>query len=1004
MNAAAGRGWLKIPREPHGKNNTSERDPTGDAITPAAGLAYAKIAASPTIKFEHRLMKRMLINATQIEEMRVALVDGQKLYDLDIESLGHEQKKANIYKGVITRVEPSLEAAFVNYGAQRHGFLPLKEISKEYFTDGHAYSSRTDLSTALPEGTEVIVQIEKEERGSKGAALTTYISLAGSYLVLMPNNPRAGGISRRIEGEEREEMRAVLDSIEVPRGMGVIVRTAGVGKAPSELEWDLNVLTTLWKFIKSASDENEAPLLIYQESNVVLRAIRDYLRPDIGEILIDDKETYDQALRHINLVRPEFASRVKLYEGEIPLFTHYQIENQIESAFQRKVRLPSGGEIVIDPTEALTSIDINSAKATKGGDIEETALQTNLEAADEIARQLRMRDLGGLFVIDFIDMTPIKNQREVENRMREAVQQDRARVQIAKISRFGLLELSRQRIKPSINDANMHVCPRCSGQGFIRDEESLSLSILRLIEEEALKEKTSQVYAMVPISVCAYLLNEKRDAVKAIEGRHGVRVFIMPDAKLETPHYDIYRVRDGETLDDVLREREEEEGCECQHEHAYGQFAAKEKAKREEPAVNSVMAVQEAEHAPSQTRIAISRFFRKLGDKFKSLFGSSDDSSKKSQGKRKNGPSKNVRGKDAKKDRNPKKQDRAQRSNEVSERPDRQENRRDRFKKDDRPQRGQKPGRNARFGQESENQDNRQMRNEQQQQATVQERRERRDRRGTAARIREEGSDQAALAEMQHASFIADNRGFDAEIAETQQQLTTEVMESRGESSNAPIQSNNQDKRKERRERYDRNEGQERRERRSGDRFEKGERKERRERFDRGEGQERRERRERPQRPAQTQFQTQAPASLTPWNEGRETTPVRAQAPAAGASFIKNMNHSEPALPEKQTLPVSAPASARIDNFDEEKKVKAAGFASMTTFASEPALPEKKELAAGAAIAEMPAEKRYQPRISGKAAGFAELRSINESAMALPEKKDMPKAADSAESMQDAQD
>ena len=398
-------------------------------------------------------MKRMLINATQEEELRVALVDGQRIYDLDIESPGHEQKKANIYKGKITRVEPSLEAAFVDYGAERHGFLPLKEIAREYFPANYSFSGRPNIKEVIKEGHEVIVQIDKEERGTKGAALTTFISLAGSYLVLMPNNPRAGGISRRIEGDERTELKEALNGLEVPEGMGLIVRTAGVGKSKEELEWDLNVLLKHWDTIKSAADQQAAPFLIHQESNVIVRAIRDYLRRDIGEILIDSAKIFERAKQHIELVRPDFINRVKLYTGEIPLFSHFQIESQIESAFQREVRLPSGGSIVIDPTEALTSIDINSARATKGGDIEETALQTNLEAADEIARQLRLRDLGGLIVIDFIDMTPVRHQREVENRLRDAVRQDRARIQLGRISRFGLLELSRQRLRPSLNES-----------------------------------------------------------------------------------------------------------------------------------------------------------------------------------------------------------------------------------------------------------------------------------------------------------------------------------------------------------------------------------------------------------------------------------------------------------------------------------------------------------------------------------------------------------------------
>ncbi|MEE1673169.1 ribonuclease E [Agarivorans aestuarii] len=491
-------------------------------------------------------MKRMLINAMQLEEMRVALVDGQRLYDLDIESPGHEQKKANIYKGKITRVEPSLEAAFVDYGADRHGFLPMKEIAREYFPEGYVYQGRPSIKEVVKEGQEVIVQIDKEERGNKGAALTTFISLAGSYLVLMPNNPRAGGISRRIEGDERTQLKEAMNGLELPNGMGLIVRTAGVGKSAEELQWDLKVLLNHWGAITDASESKSAPFLIHQESNVIVRAIRDYLRRDVGEILIDNKTIFDQAKKHIELVRPDFVSRVKRYEGEVPMFNHYQIESQIESAFQREVRLPSGGSIVIDPTEALTSIDINSARATKGGDIEETALQTNLEASDEIARQLRLRDLGGLVVIDFIDMTPVKNQREVENRFREAVRQDRARVQVGRISRFGLLEMSRQRLRPSLGESSTHICPRCNGQGTIRDNESLALSILRLFEEEALKENTSEVHAQVPVPVAAYLLNEKRVAINKLEKRHNVRLVIIPNQHMETPHYDVTRVRSGE--------------------------------------------------------------------------------------------------------------------------------------------------------------------------------------------------------------------------------------------------------------------------------------------------------------------------------------------------------------------------------------------------------------------------------------------------------------------------
>lgn len=496
-------------------------------------------------------MKRMLINATQKEELRVALVDGQRLFDLDIESPGHEQKKANIYKGRITRVEPSLEAAFVDYGAERHGFLPLKEIAREYFPDDYVYQGRPNIRDILSEGQEVIVQVNKEERGNKGAALTTFVSLAGSYLVIMPNNPRAGGISRRIEGDERLELKDALSSLEVPDGVGLIVRTAGVGKSPEELQWDLKVLLHHWEAIKQASQSRPAPFLIHQESDVIVRAIRDYLRRDIGEILIDSPKVYEKAKAHIKLVRPDFIHRVKLYQGEVPLFSHYQIESQIESAFQREVRLPSGGSIVIDVTEALTAIDINSSRSTRGGDIEETALNTNLEAADEIARQLRLRDLGGLIVIDFIDMTPVRHQREVENRIRDAVRQDRARIQISRISRFGLLEMSRQRLSPSLGESSHHVCPRCQGTGKIRDNESLSLSILRLIEEEALKENTKQVHTIVPVEIASYLLNEKRRAISNIEKRHDVDVIVVPNEAMETPHFSVFRVRDGEEVNEL---------------------------------------------------------------------------------------------------------------------------------------------------------------------------------------------------------------------------------------------------------------------------------------------------------------------------------------------------------------------------------------------------------------------------------------------------------------------
>ncbi|MBK5965074.1 ribonuclease E [Thiocystis minor] len=489
-------------------------------------------------------MKRMLINATQPEELRVATVDGQILYNLDIESPGREQKKSNIYKGIITRVEPSLEAAFVEYGADRHGFLPLKEIARAYFEpDTTKAGTRVSIKESVREGREVVVQIDKEERGSKGAALTTFISLAGRYLVLMPNNPRAGGVSRRIEGQDRNELRDAMSQLVIPEDMGLIVRTAGVGKNVEELQWDLDYLLQLWKAIETSSEGRKAPFLIYQESDVIIRSIRDYLRADIGEIVIDDPEVYERAENFISQVMPQNLKKLRLYEDEVPLFTRYQIESQIESAFQREVRLPSGGSIVIDHTEALTSVDINSARSTKGADIEETALNTNLEAADEIARQLRLRDLGGLFVIDFIDMTPPKNQRAVEDRLRDALKQDRARVQVARISRFGLLEMSRQRLRPSLGESSQQVCPRCKGQGTIRGVESLALSILRIVEEEAMKENTQRIVAQLPVSVATFLLNEKRRAILDIEHRQGAEVLLLPNEHLQTPDYRIERVR-----------------------------------------------------------------------------------------------------------------------------------------------------------------------------------------------------------------------------------------------------------------------------------------------------------------------------------------------------------------------------------------------------------------------------------------------------------------------------
>ncbi len=492
-------------------------------------------------------MKRMLINATQPEELRVALVDGQWLYDLDIENRTREQKKANIYKGKITRVEPSLEAAFVEYGAERHGFLPMKEISRQYFSKNpNQGEGRVKIKDVVKEGMEVIVQVDKEERGNKGAALTTFISLAGRYLVLMPNNPKAGGISRRIEGEDRNELRDSLSKIEVPSGMGVIVRTAGVGRSAEELQWDLNYLMQLWESIETEGNNTKAPSFLFQESNVIIRAIRDYLRQDVGEVIIDNPEAFELARVFIQQVMPSYASKVKLYEDDIPLFNRYQVESQIETAFEREVKLPSGGSIVIDPTEALVSIDINSSRATKGRDIEETALQTNLEAADEIARQLRLRDMGGLVVIDFIDMQPVRNQREVETRMRNALEMDRARVQVGRISRFGLLEMSRQRLRPSLGETMSKACPRCNGQGTIRGTKSLALSILRLVEEEAQKERSSEIRAICPVPLATYLLNEKRKTISNIEARNSSRVVIVPNPEMDTPHFEVQRLRDDD--------------------------------------------------------------------------------------------------------------------------------------------------------------------------------------------------------------------------------------------------------------------------------------------------------------------------------------------------------------------------------------------------------------------------------------------------------------------------
>ncbi len=495
-------------------------------------------------------MKRMLFNATQQEELRVAIVDGQKLIDIDIEAAGREQRKGNIYKGVITRIEPSLEACFVNYGEERHGFLPFKEVARSYFKEGVDVRNAS-IKDALREGQEIIVQVEKEERGQKGAALTSFISLAGRYLVLMPNNPRGGGVSRRIEGEDRQELREAMAQLEVADGMSIIARTAGIGRDATELQWDLSYLMQLWKAIDEAAKGNSAPLLIYLESSLVIRAIRDYFQPDIGEILIDTDDIYEQAAAFMSVVMPDNLPRVKRYQDDVPLFSRFQIEHQIETAYSRTVPLPSGGAIVIDHTEALVSVDVNSARATRGSDIEETATRTNLEAADEIARQARLRDLGGLIVIDFIDMESSKAQKDVENRLRDALRHDRARVQMGKISKFGLMEMSRQRLRPALSEGSHVTCPRCNGTGHIRDTESSALQVLRIIQEEAMKENTAAIHTQVPVEVAAFLLNEKRAEVIKIETRFKVNVLMVPNKHLETPHYKLERLRhDDPRLDD----------------------------------------------------------------------------------------------------------------------------------------------------------------------------------------------------------------------------------------------------------------------------------------------------------------------------------------------------------------------------------------------------------------------------------------------------------------------
>ncbi|WP_374334662.1 Rne/Rng family ribonuclease [Leeia sp.] len=538
-------------------------------------------------------MKRMLFNATQAEELRVAIVDGQKLIDLDIETVGKEQRKSNIYKGVITRIEPSLEAAFVDYGEERHGFLPFKEVSRSYFLPGT--DGRARIQDALKEGMEVIVQVDKDERGNKGAALTTFISLAGRYLVLMPNNPRGGGVSRRIEGEERNELRAQLDQLDAPSGMSVIGRTAAIGRTLEELQWDLRYLLQLWSAIDGAARQQNGAFLIYQESSLVIRAIRDYFQPDIGEVLIDTESLFEQARQFMDHVMPGNVNRIKLYKDDVPLFSRFQIEHQIETAFRREVPLPSGGAIVIDHTEALVSVDVNSARATRGGDIETTAFNTNLEAADEVARQLRLRDLGGLIVIDFIDMESQKNQREVENRLKDALHHDRARVQMGKISRFGLLELSRQRLQPSLGETAHMPCPRCHGTGFIRGTESSALHILRILQEEAMKENTGAVHAQLPVDVATFLLNEKRADIYAIEARLKVNVVLVPNVHLETPNYSVTRLRHDDLNhadEDLPSYKRVEQQAEDEHNHKPGQRSKPEV--RQQAAVKGITPEQPA--------------------------------------------------------------------------------------------------------------------------------------------------------------------------------------------------------------------------------------------------------------------------------------------------------------------------------------------------------------------------------------------------------------------------
>ncbi len=546
-------------------------------------------------------MKRMLFNATQAEELRVAIVDGQKLVDLDIESAAKEQKKSNIYKAVITRIEPSLEAAFVDYGAERHGFLPFKEISRSYFQPG-VEASRATIREALREGQELIVQVDKDERGNKGAALTTFVSLAGRYLVLMPNNPRGGGVSRRVEGDERAELRDVMDQLQVPQGMSLIARTAAIGRSAEELQWDLNYLLQLWKAIDGAANQQKGAFLIYQEGSLVIRAIRDYFQPDIGEILIDTDEVYDQARQFMAHVMPATVNRIKRYSDDVPLFSRFQIEHQIESAYSRQVTLPSGGAIVIDHTEALVSVDVNSGRSTRGADIEETAFKTNLEAAEEVARQLRLRDLGGLIIIDFIDMESQRNQREVENCLREGLRLDRARVQTGKISRFGLMELSRQRLRPALAETSYIPCPRCTGTGHIRSAESAALHILRILEEEAMKDNTAAVHTQVPVDVATFLLNEKRADIQAIELRHKVNILLIPNVHLETPAHSIVRLRHDELNQEDLQQPSYKMVDVPPEENTKQAAVAEARAPRQEAAIKGITLDQPAPIVPERPK------------------------------------------------------------------------------------------------------------------------------------------------------------------------------------------------------------------------------------------------------------------------------------------------------------------------------------------------------------------------------------------------------------------